>query len=68
VLDRFYRVGGDRHASASEGCGLGLSIARHIADLHHANLALSNNDPGPGLTASVIFPYHASDTPDGNGQ
>jgi two-component system sensor histidine kinase QseC len=59
VLDRFYRVGGDRHSSASEGCGLGLSIARHIADLHHANLKLTNNDPGPGLTASVFFPYYS---------
>jgi two-component system sensor histidine kinase QseC len=68
VLDRFYRVGGDRHSSNSEGCGLGLSIARHIADLHHANLTLSNNDPGPGLTASVIFPYHTSDSHSGTGQ
>lgn len=68
VLDRFYRVGGDRHSSNSEGCGLGLSIARHIADLHHANLTLSNNDTRPGLTASVIFPYHTSDSHSGKAQ
>jgi len=56
VFDRFYRVGGDRHASAEEGCGLGLAIVRHISDLHHANLNIENNADGPGLTVSVTFP------------
>ena len=56
VFDRFYRVGGDRHASAEEGCGLGLAIVRHIADLHHANLNIENNADGPGLTVNVTFP------------
>jgi len=60
VLDRFYRVGGDRHTSMMDGCGLGLSIAQHIAELHHASLTLFNNDSGPGLTARVIFQYHRS--------
>ena len=56
VFDRFYRVGGDRHASTAEGCGLGLAIVRHIADLHHANLHIENNADGPGLTVNVTFP------------
>jgi len=56
VFDRFHRVGGDRHGSAVEGCGLGLSIVRHIADLHHANINLQNNENGRGLTVSVFFP------------
>jgi len=56
VFDRFYRVGGDRHASAEPGCGLGLAIVRHIADLHHANLHIENNADGPGLTVNVTFP------------
>ena len=56
ILDRFYRVGGDRHGSDVEGCGLGLSIVKHIADLHHANISLTNNDDGPGLSADVFFP------------
>jgi two-component system sensor histidine kinase QseC len=56
VFDRFYRVGGDRHASAEPGCGLGLAIVRHIADLHHANLNIDNNADGPGLTVNVTFP------------
>ncbi|MDH4125523.1 MAG: ATP-binding protein [Gammaproteobacteria bacterium] len=56
VFDRFYRVGGDRHSSAADGCGLGLSIVKHIGDLHHANIVIENNADGPGLTVSVIFP------------
>lgn len=57
VFDRFYRVGGDRHISAAEGCGLGLSIVRHIADLHHAIINIDNNANRPGLTVSVTFPF-----------
>lgn len=56
VFDRFRRVGGDRHQSREDGCGLGLSIVKHIADLHHANINMQNNDDGPGLTVSVLFP------------
>ncbi len=56
VFDRFRRVGGDRHESAVDGCGLGLSIVKHIASLHQANISLQNNEDGPGLTVSVFFP------------
>jgi two-component system sensor histidine kinase QseC len=56
VFDRFYRVGGDRHSSSTDGCGLGLSIVKHIANLHHANIVLENNADAPGLTVNVIFP------------
>lgn len=58
VLDRFYRGGGDRHESDFEGCGLGLAIAQHIAVLHGAELMLTNNHPGKGLTARALFPHH----------
>jgi len=60
VLDRFYRVGGDRHASNEDGCGLGLAIVRHIADLHQASLHIENNADGRGLTVSVTFPFDFS--------
>jgi len=56
VFDRFRRVGGDRHQSREDGCGLGLSIVKHIADLHHANINMQNNESSPGLTVSVLFP------------
>ena len=58
VFDRFYRVGGDRHRSTVEGCGLGLSIVKHIADLHHANISVENNAEGPGLGVHIIFPFN----------
>jgi len=57
VFNRFHRVGGDRHPSDVDGCGLGLSIVQHIADLHHANIRMQNNDSTPGLTVSVFFPF-----------
>lgn len=56
IFDRFYRVGGDRHSSSTEGCGLGLAIVKHIADLHRANLHAENNADGTGLTVSITFP------------
>lgn len=52
VFDRFYRVIGNHN----QGCGLGLAIVKQIADLFHITIELNNNDPGPGLTAKVIFP------------
>ncbi|CAA0082283.1 Swarming motility regulation sensor protein RssA [Zhongshania aliphaticivorans] len=56
VLERFYRVGGDRHASGATGCGLGLSIVGHIAQIHQARLDLSNSTRGHGLVVSIHFP------------
>lgn len=55
VFDRFYRVGGDRHNSKTVGSGLGLSIVKHIAELHQATLTLKNSSLG-GLCVEVHFP------------
>ncbi|WP_160154664.1 ATP-binding protein [Microbulbifer sp. ALW1] len=64
VFERFYRVGGDRHESRVPGCGLGLSIVHHIAELHRAQLVLGNSSLGseksPGLSVSVRFPVQVS--------
>jgi signal transduction histidine kinase len=54
VLQGFYRIPGN----LEEGSGLGLSIVRRIAELHHATLELSNNPDGQGLRARVIFTAH----------
>lgn len=56
VFERFYRVGGDRHVTAVEGCGLGLSIVQHIAQLHHADIRLGTSHFGHGLSVQVRFP------------
>jgi two-component system sensor histidine kinase QseC len=56
IFDRFYRLGGDQHESGVIGCGLGLAIVRHIADLHGASIELHKSDFETGLSVSVFFP------------
>lgn len=56
VFDRFYRVGGDQHNSATFGCGLGLAIVKHITELHGANIKLSRSNKLNGLQIEVQFP------------
>jgi two-component system sensor histidine kinase QseC len=56
IFDRFYRLGGDQHASGVIGCGLGLSIVRHVADLHHATVTLGTSALYGGLSVTVGFP------------
>ena len=63
VLERFYRVGGDRHSSRVIGCGLGLSIVRHITRLHQAQLTLGPADLG-GLAVTVVFHSLNKSNPD----
>lgn len=52
VFDRFYRAEGN----TQHGSGLGLSIARAIADQHHAEIFLDDGPGGQGLRARVEFP------------
>ncbi len=54
VYDRFYRVGGDRHASDIPGCGLGLSIALQIVRLHQGQIHLTTS-PWGGLQVNLQF-------------
>lgn len=56
VFDRFYR--GDPSRGQVEGSGLGLSIAKWIADIHHAQLVLSSVEH-EGTTVGVRFPLCA---------
>ena len=59
VFDRFYRLGGDQHESGVIGCGLGLAIVNHIAELHAATVQLGVSGFGSGLLVSIIFPRNA---------
>jgi len=52
IFERFYR--GDSARSRADGSGLGLPIARWIADLHNARIAVSS-DAG-GTRVQVDFP------------
>nr|WP_255771862.1 sensor histidine kinase [Microbulbifer guangxiensis] len=56
IFERFYRVGGDCHASQAEGSGLGLSIVAHIARLHRAEIQLSDSRFDTGLCVRILFP------------
>lgn len=51
VFERFYRVLGTHQ----EGCGLGLSIVREIADLHHAAVCLLSGANGIGTLIRISF-------------
>ncbi len=55
VLERFYRLDGDRNNSQIIGCGLGLTIVNHIVQLHHAELLFFQSDFKSGLGVKVSF-------------
>lgn len=51
ITERFYRL----HGSQTPGAGLGLSIAKSIADIHAAEIHFAESDMG-GLRVEVRFP------------
>lgn len=53
VFDRFYRIAG----SGETGCGLGLAIARHCAELLHAGIYLATPEQGTGLRVCIRFQH-----------
>ena len=55
VFERFYRD--VNHSSSVQGNGLGLSIVRRIAEIHHAEITLGEPDQGSGLIFKVRFPH-----------
>jgi signal transduction histidine kinase len=54
ALERFGQVDGGL-ARRNEGSGLGLPLARKLAELHGGSLTLKS-EPGRGTTATVILP------------
>lgn len=55
VFDRFYRIGGDQHDPRVLGCGLGLTIVKHIVDIHGGTITLSQSSTLGGLHVQVSF-------------
>ena len=51
VFEKFYRVEG----TVSTGLGLGLSIVKSIADIHHGTITVHNRETG-GTKFSLILP------------
>jgi signal transduction histidine kinase len=54
VFERFYR-GDAAHSSATDGCGLGLSIAQWIVSAHHGSVKIES-EPNQLTTATVRLP------------
>ncbi|MES2319727.1 MAG: ATP-binding protein [Pseudomonadota bacterium] len=59
VFEPFYRIESSR-SRESGGTGLGLTIARNIAEQHGGSIALANHPDG-GLEVTMMLPeYHAA--------
>lgn len=61
IFDRFYRghQNSSRNKTATEGYGLGLSIAKMIADLHKGTVTVSSR-VDQGTTATVSLPLETT--------
>jgi len=57
VFERFYR--GERARHEAEGAGLGLAIARWIADVHGAAIEIASPPEG-GTRVAITFPLAAA--------
>jgi len=55
VFDRFYRANDARTGEGTSGFGLGLSLAKLIADLHNGEIIMSSTE-GKGTRALVRLP------------
>src|SRR3989338_1518181 len=55
IFDRFYRIDQSRTKSVVEGYGLGLSIAKNIAQLHDGYIEVSSY-PGKGSAFTLKLP------------
>lgn len=58
IFDRFYRIEKNRsykHETLMSGAGLGLSIAKRIADLHHGDIRYSRSPAGENVF-EISFP------------
>lgn len=63
IFDRFYRADPARSPQEVQGFGLGLSLAKLIADLHGGEITLTST-AGHGTTATVSLPLAAPEQSD----
>lgn len=55
VFERFYRADRGDETSAAPGCGLGLAIVNHIAELHNARVTLEDSSFASGCAFKIHF-------------
>lgn len=65
VFQRFYRVKQRQHGLARSGAGLGLPIAKWIAEAHHGTISVASA-LNQGTTVTVELPLHESKAPPAN--
>ena len=66
VFDRF-RQADPSTTRATSGLGLGLSIVRHIVELHGGTVRVESAGPDRGTTFTVALPMAEVSVPDGDG-
>ena len=59
VFDRF-RQEDSSSTRSNGGLGLGLSIVRHLSELHGGTVAVESDGPGKGATFSISLPITSS--------
>jgi signal transduction histidine kinase len=59
LFERFYRADPDR-ARDTQGAGLGLALAKWIADRHHATITVKSR-VGEGARFAITFPVRTAD-------
>lgn len=55
VFDRFYRSAQGEKPDSVPGCGLGLTIVAHIAELHHAQIRIDDSCFDSGTAVHIMF-------------
>ena len=55
VFDRFYRVDHVEDNNQVRGCGLGLTIVKHIAELHNARITVEDSSFATGTAFKIYF-------------
>ncbi len=59
VFDRFRQFDGSSTRSHG-GLGLGLSITRHLVEMHGGSIAASSEGDGKGASFTILLPLHAA--------
>jgi len=55
IFDRFYRIDSSDGSARGPGCGLGLTIVSHVADLHQARVEVKDSSFESGSAFCVYF-------------